>query len=424
MRAQPGEKSAIFYGWWVVAAGLTSLLIAGGTMFYALPVFLKPLAEEFGWSRAEISGGISILLVSVAIGSPLVGGLINRYGVHKIMAPAAVISGLTLILLSWVTQMWQFYALRFLMGFGFVALVHIPVSITVFRWFVKKRGQALAMALIGMPLGGLVFTPVTAFLIERLGWQTAFTILGLSIWLLLLPIIIFVVRNDPKDLGLLPDGNAVETEVIAGDSTVATDGDMPVREALRSGSFWMILAIFLFLYTGIIGMIVHQFPHITDVGYTSASAGLAVSAVLAFSAIGGLSFGWASDRLDARYLAAIAATMGALGVLLLTQPASLWLLSGYVVLFGLAYGGTDPVMAVIVRRTFGAEAYGVVYGFYQSTVCMGGLIGATLLGYVYDATSSYRWGFVIVVAGYVLGVGLILRLRPAPAIAIQRAEEI
>ena len=418
----PGEQPTIFYGWWIVAACFTSMLIAGGATFFALPVFLKPLAEEFRWSRAEVSGGIAVFLISVAVGSPLVGGLTSRYGARKVMVPAAILAGLSLILLAWLTRMWQFYALRLLMGFGFVALAHVPVSVTVFRWFVKKRGQALAIALIGMRLGGLIFTPLAALLIERLGWQTAFMVLGLSIWLLLLPIIILIVRNDPKDLGLLPDGDAAEVHGAASAATVASDPDTSVRAALKTSSFWVILGVYVPLYMSLVSMLVHQFPHITDVGYTPASAGMVVSAVLAFAAIGGLAFGWASDRLDARFLAAACIIMGAAAAVLLTQAVSPWLLSGYVVLFGLAYGGMDPVVAVVARRTFGAKAYGVVYGLYQSVICISGLVGVTLLGYVYDATSSYHWGFLMMAAGLTVSAVLLLCTRTAALVTVPGAD--
>ena len=423
MRKGTGEQPAIFYGWWIVAACLTSMMIAGGTMFFALPVFLTPLAAEFGWSRVEVSGGISIFFVSVAIGSPLAGELTNRFGARRVMIPSAIVAGLCLILASWLTQMWQFYGLRLLMGFGFAGMAFVPVSVTVFRWFVKNRGRALAMTLIGMPVGGLVFTPLTATLIERLGWQTAFLVLGLMIWILLLPVLILVVRSDPKDLGLFPDGAPAEAEVAAS-STAAADQDLSAGEVLRTSSFWVVLGVYVPLYASLFAMLVHQFAHITDVGYTPEAAGIVVSAILAFSAIGGLSFGSASDRIDPRYLVTFCFIIGAVGVVLLAQPVSLWFLSGYVLLFGLAYGGVDPLMAVVVRRTFGAAAYGVIFGLYQSVVCVSGLIGATLLAYVYDETLSYRWGFLVVAVGLALSAGLLLCVRSAPAVAVPRAEEV
>ena len=352
----------------------------------------------------------------------MIGGLTGRYGPRTVMIPAAIVGGLALLLLFWLTEMWQFYGLRFLMGFGLVGLAFVPVSVTVFRWFRNKSGRALGIVLTGFPLGGLIFTPVTAFLIGKLGWQMTFALLGLSLWAMLLPVLVFVLRNDPEELGLLPDGAAAEVEPGTMSSATTADRDMSLGEVVRTSSFWVVLAIYFLAYASLIAMLIHQFPHVTDLGYTPENAGVVISAVLAFSAIGGLFFGWASDRFDARFLAAICFMMGAVGVLLLTQPASLWLLGGYVVLFGLAYGGSEPVVAVVVRRTFGTKAYGVVFGFCQSVLCVGAVVGGTALGYVHDATLSYRWGFVMVAVGFALSAGLILCTRSTAAVTVSPAE--
>ena len=415
------QKPTIFYGWWVVAACFVSMLFAGGATFYALPVFLKPLAQEFGWGRGEISAGISIAFISEIIGAPIIGGLTTRYGARAVMIPAAVVGGLALLLLFWLTELWQFYGLRFLMGFGLVGLAFVPVSVTVFRWFRSNRGRALGIVLTGFPLGGLIFTPATAFLIGKLGWQMTFALLGLSIWAILLPVLVFVLRNDPEDLGILPAGAAAEAESGTIGSTSTADRDMSLGKVVRTSSFWVFMAIYFLAYASVISMLVHQFPHVTDLGYGPETAGVMVSAVLGISAIGGLFFGWASDRLDGRFLAAICLIMGAVGVLLLAQPASLWLLCGYVVFFGLAYGGMEPVIAVVVRQTFGTKVYGVVFGFCQSVLCVGGVVGGTALGYVHDATLSYQWGFVMAAVGFTLSAGLMFCIR-STATAISSAE--
>ena len=412
-----GEKgSGIFYGWWVVATCFLSLLFAGGALFYALPVFLKPLAAEFGWDRGDISAGISATFIGQVFVAPLLGALISRYGARVVMIPAAILAGLSLLLLTWLDHLLEFHVVRVLMGVALVGLAFIPATVTIFGWFRKNRGRALGITLMAFPLGGLVFTPLTAGLIARLGWQTTFTVLGLSIWVILLPVLFFLLRNDPKDLGLQPDGELPDAEPAGEGHSVAADRDLSPREAAKTGRFWTLSIMYVILYASLIGMLVHQFPHITDLGYTPQTAGFVVSAILAISAAGGLFFGWASDRLDARYLAACGWALGSVGVIVLTLSASLWALGAYVVLMGVAYGGTDPLLAVVVRRTFGANAYAVVFGFYQSLVCVGGFIGGTALGYVYDAALSYRWGFAAAAVGFALSAALILSVRSASAV--------
>ena len=136
-----GEKgSGIFYGWWVVATCFLSLLFAGGALFYALPVFLKPLAAEFGWDRGDISAGISATFIGQVFVAPLLGALISRYGARVVMIPAAILAGLSLLLLTWLDHLLEFHVVRVLMGVALVGLAFIPATVTIFGWFRKNRG--------------------------------------------------------------------------------------------------------------------------------------------------------------------------------------------------------------------------------------------------------------------------------------------
>ena len=404
------REPRIFYGWWVVGACFTSMLITGGAIFFSLPVFIKPLGETFGWSRADLSAGIQAIFVSMGIGGPIVGGLTTRYGSRAVMIPAAAVTGLALVLLSGLQHLWELYALRLLMGFGYAALAFVPVNVTIYRWFTTKRGRAVGIALAGLPVGGLLFTPVTAVLIDTLSWRGTFLVLGLLMWLVLLPVLFFVLRDNPKDLGLVPDGAAAKGTRSA-ESARAAGQDLTFGEALRTRSFWALLGVYLMMYASLYSVLVHQFPYMTDQGYSPTGAGLVVSALLAVSVVGGLCFGWASERFEARHLAAACLALAAAAASLLTRPLTVGIVAGYAVLLGLSFGGIPALMAMLIGRTFGTRSYGALYGFYQGLVCVGAFIGPTVLGYLYDQTSSYGHGFILLAIGFTLSAGLILLVR-------------
>lgn len=405
MCAQVRSRPAIYYGWWIVAICSASLIVAVGAMFFALPVFLKPLANEFGWTRAEVSGGISALFLSSALTAPLVGKLVTRHGPRRIMIPAAGLAGLSLILSSLLNTLWQFYAVRFLMGVAYGALTFVPVTVTLSRWFVRKRGRAIGAALTGGPLGGLLFTVIAAFLIDSLGWRLGFAVLGATVLIVLLPLLVLFLRDDPSDLGLAPDGAA----------PIPNPTGMPVRAAepslkavFMSRPFWLLTAVFLVVYSALLSMIIHQFAFITDLGYAARPAALLISGVLAVSVVGGLSFGWASDRLSPIRLSSLCFALGALGVSLLLGSPSVAHLVGYAILFGLAFGGTGPLLALVVTRCFGVQAFGLIFGFYQGMVSVAAVVGPALLGSIYDATASYGRGFWFVLVEFAVSALLVL----------------
>lgn len=403
----------IFYGWWVVLACMVSMTIAGGVCNFAFSVFIKPLTGEFGWTRAEVSGGVGAFFVAVAIAAPFVGRLIGCYGARKIMLPATFVSGLCCLLLSQVTSLAQLYGLRFCVGLAFTAMAHIPVNMTLSRWFIKKRGRASGIALVGSALGGLVFTPLAASLVESLGWRITMEILGLIVWVILLPVLFFLMRDDPDDLGLLPDGAEKEEGSLAPVSD-PTDVGLTVGQALRTGRFWTLVSLYLLLYASVFSLQAHQFPYFTDLGYPASNAALLVSVALTFSVFGGICFGWVGDRINVFLLAAGCYAMGALGVssLMLTDAAAKPF--AYVVLFGLTFGGTTPLTALIIGRSFGMKAFGVIYGVFQTVVCLSGFVGPICMGYIYDATHSYQQGFVYILAGLLIAAGGMLWLSCEP----------
>ena len=404
------ESSKIFYGWWVVGACFVSMAMAGGIGNLSFPIFLKPLTEEFGWSRAQVSGGISAFMLAIAVTAPLVGRIVGLYGARAVMVPAALVVGLCLMLLARLTSLWQLYVLRLGVGVAFTALAHIPVNVTISRWFVRKRGRAMGIAMIGSSVGGLVLTPVVASSVDSLGWRPTLVVLGGVMWVVLAPVLFWLIRNKPADLTLLPDGDT-RGAALAGATVVGADEGTSAREAVRSGRFWALVGVYLLAYTCVFSAMVHQYPYFTDQGFPAGQAALLVSALLGFAVLSGVSFGWASDRYDVLRLAAVCYAFGATGMALLLWAGPVISVAGYIVCFGLLFGGTTPLTALIIGRIFGMKAYGVIYGLYQTVICLSGFIGPISMGYIYDVTGSYRLGFAGVSVGLLCASGLMLLIR-------------
>ena len=404
------EASAFFYGWWVVVACFVSMSMAGGIGNLSFPVFLKPLTAEFGWTRAQVSGGISAFMLAIALTAPFVGRAVGLYGPRAVMIPAAVLLGLCLMLLSQMTVLWQLYVLRLGVGVGFTALAHVPVNIVISRWFARKRGRAMGTAMIGAPVGGLLMTPFASSCIEWVDWRLTLLILGGLLWLILVPVLCGLLRDRPADLGLLPDGETGQTADDAPVDAGAGEG-ISARDTLRTGRFWALIGIYFLTYGCLFSVMIHQYPYLTDQGFSAQYAALLVSVLLSASVIGGLGFGWASERYDPMQLAAGCYALGGVGIALLLWTSPVVAVVGFVACFGLFFGGTTPLTAIVTGHMFGMKAHGVIYGFYQTVICLSGFVGPTVMGFIYDTTGSYQLGFSAVGMGLLCAAMLMLVVR-------------
>ena len=404
------EVAAFFYGWWVVVACFVSMSMAGGIGNLSFPVFLKPLTAEFGWTRAQVSGGISAFMLAIALTAPFVGRAVGLHGPRAVMIPAAVLLGLCLMLLSQMTALWQLYVLRLGVGVGFTALAHVPVNIVISRWFARKRGRAMGTAMIGAPVGGLLMTPFASSCIEWVDWRLTLLILGGLLWLILLPVLCGLLRDRPTDLGLLPDGETGPTADDAPIDAGVAEG-ISARDTLRTGRFWALIGIYFLTYGCLFSVMIHQYPYLTDQGFSARYAALLVSVLLSASVIGGLVFGWTSERYDPMQLAAGCYALGGVGMALLLWASPVVAVVGFVACFGLFFGGTTPLTALVTGRMFGMKAHGVIYGFYQTVICLSGFVGPTVMGFIYDTTGSYQLGFSAVGIGLLCAAALMLVVR-------------
>ena len=414
MTGQGDERGAgspaFFYGWWIVVTCFVSMSMAGGIGNLSFTVFLKPLTAEFGWTRAQVSGGISAFMLAIALTAPFVGRAVGLYGPRAVMIPAAVLVGLCLMLLSQMTALWQLYLLRLGVGVGFTALAHVPVNIVISRWFTRKRGRAMGTAMIGAPVGGLLMTPFASLCIEWVDWRLTLLILGGLLWLILLPVLCGLLRDRPADLGLLPDGETRRTADDRSDSVAGGEG-ISARDTLRTGRFWALIGIYFLAYGCLFSVMIHQYPYFTDQGFSARHAALLVSVLLSVSGLSGLGFGWASERYDPMQLAAACYALGGVGMALLLWASPVVAVVGFVACFGLFFGGTTPLTALVTGRMFGMKAHGVIYGFYQTVICLSGFVGPTLMGFLYDTTGSYQLGFSGVGIGLLCAATLMLVVR-------------
>ncbi|MBU2550965.1 MAG: MFS transporter [Proteobacteria bacterium] len=421
-----GQRSAgdngIFYGIWVAAGGFVMLFLYAGAGFYSFSIFISPLEEAFGWSRAEISLTMSIYLMVHGICAPLIGWLLQTYGPRKLLTAAAFFTGVFFFMVSFTPALWYFYLAYALLSVATTGIGYIPVSDVLSKWFIRRRGTAIGFAMVGISAGGLVMSPVVGYINTHFGWRFSFIMLGLMVWVLALPVTWFVMKADPAEMGLLPDGDLHPVPEIEGappapsaaDSSVGPIG-WPLRAALRTRAFFFISLAWFLAPLGQMGVLQHQVPLIVGAGFTPATAATALGLTAGLGGLGKLSFGRLSEVLPFHYSAMLCFGMQALSLLVLLTangPFMVWI---FVSMFGFAMGGVVVLLPLVVGHFFGLTAFGVIVGVVALIQAVGSSSGALISGLIFDWRGDYEYALTAYIGIYLAGaLSIFLAGKPRP----------
>ena len=427
------KQTGIFYGYYIVAATFFCAFIFSGCGFYAFSLFITPLKNEFGWGRGGIMGALTTLFLIGGISAPVVGRLVDRYDISKIVAVGALLTGLGFILLSLVNNIWHFYAGYALAGIGMAGVGMVPTTTLISNWFKKRRGTAVGIMSSGIGAGGLLAPLIGGYLIPNFGWRIAYQSLALSCWLII-PLAIFFIRSKPEALGLYTDGIQDAGPSIEDEISVSDSEGMPLKEALSTSCFWLIAVSFLAHGFAETGSLQSQVPYLESVGFSLASASFIFGAVAISSGIGKFFFGWLCDRIQAKNACAIGLGFQLTGVLILINVHQLssiishmlyeqfglystiriatnLILLIYAIIIGLGVGSWLPAMSMLVSSNFGLAAYGSIFGFISVNMSIGGSSGPLVAGYIFDATGGYHWAFIACIISYLIAIPTVLLVR-------------
>lgn len=384
---------------WVVVAASFAVMFGVWTPHAGFGVFLPVLAEEFGWSRGAISVAVSLnLLIGGAIAFG-VGAASDRYGPRWILAPSALLVGTGYLVASAIHTLWQFYlCLGVLLGVGMSGMYVVPTA-TVSRWFVTQRGLALGLVLAGLNLAYATGGPLSAFLINRFGWRTAYFFLGGLVLSVAVPASLFM-SAAPSGNGPQPPGAPAVPSHLRSRS-VAPAG-AAFREAMRDRRLWFLLLSWLLLGFALMIVAVHMVPYLHDRGVSLEGASLALTIYGLGSIAGRLLFGATADRLGTRptfWVCSLSQVLSLTSVL--TAPSS-WVLYFLIMCFGLGAAGSDTAVVKGAAEVFGVRAIGAIVGMVGLGWRCGAALGPAAAGFIYDATGSYTVAFGLASAGLVL----------------------
>ncbi|WP_322057031.1 MFS transporter [Paraburkholderia sp. J63] len=387
----------------VIGAGLNLFLGTGQVLLFSFGVFVKPIVESTGWSRADVSSAALWGQLLVALASPLTGLAVDRFGARRVarFAGPSLGAGIMLVgLLSRSPQSFVFcFALSFLFG---AAQVPVPYVKAVADWHEKRLGLALGSAMILSGAGVAVFPPLSAALINAFGWRNAYVALAIIVWAVSIPSVAFLLHEPPV--------GSVRGQ--PGDDRGAQRG-MTLDCAVRTRPFWLV-AISFFLLSVVVGAGTHVLPIVlSDYGLKSQSSSFVMTIVGAAMMIARFAFGVLLDRFSAPRLTALVCFGAAVGFLCLAAGISATTVPAAAVLIGIALGAEVDALAYLASQLFGRRHLGAVYGALMFCFSLGLGCGPALLGKLYARSGSYHVAFELAAGLAAIAALLLLGVRTA-----------
>ena len=407
MATRPGATAArVFYGWWVALALSIIVFLSAGIRFTIGP-FLKPVSADLGLDRGSFSLVIALSLLLYGAFMPLVGRLVDRMGSRVVCSAGAVVMAASLVLSGRMTTLWEFYLYYAVIGsLGLAATGHVMGSVTLARWFVKRRGVAMSFLGSASMAGMAVLVPAAMWCILRFGWRTSFAILGIGSLLVMLPLTLWVLRDDPESLGLEADG--IGAGPAAAGSVTSVIERTTIADALQVPSFWLLTAGLFNCGFSMSLLAAHGVPMLTDHGFHPMTASSAIG-FLGMTAIGGgIMLGLISDRCGRKpVLAAVyLLRLAAFSMLFFVRDPVLLLVVAAI--GGVGMSGSLAMTSALTGDVFGRFSVGSIFGLIFLSHQTGSSLGSWLGGFLFDVTGGY--GAAFGVAGALLLIAAVLSL--------------
>jgi len=388
-----GLKGKLFYGWVVVG----TFFIMGITLYgihFSFGVFFESIESAFHLNRAETSAVSSVNLLLAGVCAFLAGWALDRYGPRIVVLLMGLFTGLSLLLTSQTDSLWQLfltYSLLLAMGTG--ALYVVSMS-TVSRWFDKRRGSALGMASAGVGLGPLFMAPFATYLISNFSWRTAYFVIGLIAWLIVIPLS-RLLKRDPYEIGALPDGVKSDSNDMGEEEDGIRLSGLSLPQAFRTRSFRLVTFIWIFFASNLFLVMTHLVRHARDINFLPMEAATVLSLIGGAAIVGRVLIGIASDRVGRKLTSVICALLQAGAMVWLIWAQDLWMLYLFALAYGFAFGGMSPVMAALIGDTFGLGRIGAIFGLLEIGFGVGAAIGPVMGGLIFDVSGSYSLAFLL-----------------------------
>ena len=417
-----------FYGWLIVASMFAAGMASAGPTLWALSVFAVPMTDDLAWTRATFFGALTARTLLMGAFAPFFGRLADTERWPKpLMVFGGTAYAVSLVLLAFVqTQFQYFLVFSLLGGIGQAAGGGILRQAIVAKWFVRRRGRAIAMGSMGTGMAAFVY-PLFAFtLIETIGWRTAWWWMGVSSFFLLVPLALLI-RRQPEDIGLLPDGETHEqadarrVRAAAGDVSSREEHSFTLSEVRRSRTLWIIVVATMLTAPSMQGMTSTWVPYFQDIGLTAGTAATALTIYGLFSVLSRIVWGFLADRFHVRKVIMANGALISLTILVLINilalSSAVSIDSRYVVMIfagflGIIFGGFIGLNPLLWPNYFGRRHIGTIRGTFMPFITISTALGPLWINLIFDSTGSYRLAYTILLVMWGMFIALMYFARP------------
>lgn len=399
-----------YYGWVIVGAALVTMLVAYG-IWWSFSMFYVQILKEFGWSRGGTATIFTVGSIVYGFGSLAAGALVDRFGPRVVFPFACALIAIGCLICSLAKELWHFYAAYgVFMGLGVICVGFVPMTVVLSNWFVKRRGAALGVALIGNVQPPLLAVPIQ-FLIAAFGWRASYAILGAVALFFIGPLTVLFMRGRPRDVGLEPDApSGMENRPpsshpgkrkssrygvqIVDRKWAETDWTLSL--AFKTYHFWALCTMMATMGIGAGIIINHLVAMAVDTGHSASLAAFIFSLAGMFAILGRLG-GLFSDRWGRETVFTLLAgffILSSLSLILMIKSGEVWPLYLYALAYGLGAGLSSPTFGAGAADLFMGRSFGAILGFINISYGIGQGIGAWAGGAIFDQTGSYTLALI------------------------------
>ena len=395
MRQKLADRSPFFYGWWILGAAGTANFARNAAASLTISVFIYPLSEELGWSRTLIAGAAAAGGLAATFTSPIIGRMIDRYGVRAVLTASIVVLCISTFALAWsdvslrvmgVTIPWVFYIAYGTGRVIFASPVQIGTSVVVSRWFIRMRGRTNGILGLSHSAGMVLFPLIASIVIAQSGWRDAWYVLSVVVFVVALLPVALLISEQPEDLGLRPDGDVqdeAETEG-NGSNPASEEPNWTSSEAMRTPALWLLALATGMMFFMHAGSNTHAAAFFQDQGLGAVTAGVSISLNAIFLGISSLVWGRIVERVPVRFVMSAVAVNLAIGAFLFTLTDTAVEALVFSAFFGFGLGGMLVVPPVAYADYFGRSALGTIRGVTEPFTTMGQAVGVIMPGLIFD----------------------------------------
>ena len=398
-------KGKIHYAWWILVGLCAMVGLGKGVLNNSAGLYLPPVANDLGIGMGSLTLYLSISSIVTLIFLPIGGKMLAKYDTRMLLTVAIILQAGSFAAFGLMRSVWGWYILAVPLAIGGVFITVIAGPVLINNWFKKSNG--LALGIMGAAGGaiGAIAQPVVGNLIANQGWSSAYLVVGIAIIIIVVPVILLVLRNSPKEKALRPYGAA------SGDNDTAEDLEnkgVTMAVARKSSAFYA-LVLFFFLITAISSFSIHIPTYLANQGYSVKFSGTVMGVYMLGVLLGALVLGYLSDKIGSKSTSLLAMVLGIISIIMLQFFAgSAVLISVAAGILGFMASSIGTLAPTLTSTLFGNKEYSQIYASASLGLAIASIVALPAYGYIYDFTGSYQLVLYALIAMFIINIIAIL----------------